>query len=255
LQAMPDGGVVVISVPANPYRCPPGPYERASLIAHYLKTHKPRSKLMILDAKDSFSKQPLFLQAWAELYGPLLEWVPFAKGGSLLRVDAAGGELITEFGRFRADVANVIPPQRAANIAFQSGLAAEDGWCTVDAASFESTRVAGVHVLGDAIVAGAMPKSGFAASSQGKACAHAIAAMLAGQAPLAPSFINTCYSLVAPDYGISVADVFRVGEGGRIEAVKGAGGISPKDAPPANRIAEADYARGWYAAISTDIWG
>jgi NADPH-dependent 2,4-dienoyl-CoA reductase/sulfur reductase-like enzyme len=246
---------VAIAVPANPYRCPPGPYERASLIAHYLKTYKPRSKLLVIDAKDSFSKQPLFLQAWADLYGDLVEWVPFAKAGSLLRVDAASGGLTCEFAQFQADVANVIPPQRAGVIAQSAGLIGPDGWCTVDATTFESDRVAGVHVLGDAIVAGAMPKSGFAASVQGKACAHAIASLMHDQVPLAPSFINTCYSLAGPDYGISVADVFRVGSSGKIEAVRGAGGISPRDASAQVRVAEAEYARGWYASITTDIWG
>lgn len=255
LRAMPDGGVVAIAVPANPYRCPPGPYERASLIAHYLRTHKPRSKLLVIDGKDRFSKQSLFLDAWAELYGDMVEWVPFASAGSLLRVDPERGELFTEFAQFRADVANVIPPQRAGIIAQQSGLAGPDGWCIVDPTSFESVAVPGVHVLGDASMAGAMPKSGFAASVQGKVCAHAVAALLGGETPLAPSFVNTCYSLVAPDYGISVADVFRVGETGRIEAVKGAGGTSPRGAAASQRNAEADYARGWYASISADIWG
>jgi hypothetical protein len=255
LEAMPDGGTVAIAVPANPYRCPPGPYERASLIAHYLKTRKPRSKLLVIDGKDSFSKQGLFLDGWAELYGPLVEWIPVSQAGSLLGVDPAKGEIVTEFSRFVADVANIIPPQRAGALAQTLGLAGEGGWCSVDPLSFESLLVPGVHVLGDAIVAGAMPKSGFAASSQGKACAHALAALLGGQAPQAPSFINTCYSLVGPEYGISVADVFRVGGSGKIEAVEGAGGTSPRGAAPEVRRDEARYARGWYASITADIWG
>ena len=255
LEAMADGGTVAIVVPANPYRCPPGPYERASLIAHYLKTNKPRSKLLVIDGKDTFSKQGLFLDGWAELYGPLVEWIPVSQAGSLLAVDPAKGEIVTEFSRFVVDVANIIPPQRAGALAQTLGLAGEGGWCSVDPVSFESLLVPGVHVLGDAIIAGAMPKSGFAASSQGKACAHALAAMLGGEAPQAPSFINTCYSLVGPEYGISVADVFRVGGSGKIEAVEGAGGTSPRDAGADVRRDEARYAHGWYASITTDIWG
>ncbi len=255
LEAMADGGTVAIVVPANPYRCPPGPYERASLIAHYLKTNKPRSKLLVIDGKDTFSKQGLFLDGWAELYGPLVEWIPVSQAGSLLAVDPAKGEIVTEFSRFVVDVANIIPPQRAGALAQTLGLAGEGGWCSVDPVSFESLLVPGVHVLGDAIIAGAMPKSGFAASSQGKACAHALAAVLGGEAPQAPSFINTCYSLVGPEYGISVADVFRVGGSGKIEAVEGAGGTSPRDAGADVRRDEARYAHGWYASITTDIWG
>jgi hypothetical protein len=255
LEAMADGGTVAIVVPANPYRCPPGPYERASLIAHYLKTNKPRSKLLVIDGKDTFSKQGLFLDGWAELYGPLVEWIPVSQAGSLLAVDPAKGEIVTEFSRFVVDVANIIPPQRAGALAQTLGLAGEGGWCSVDPVSFESLLVPGVHVLGDAIIAGAMPKSGFAASSQGKACAHALAAVLGGEAPQAPSFINTCYSLVGPEYGISVADVFRVGGSGKIEAVEGAGGTSPRDAGADVRRDEARYAHGWYASITADIWG
>src|SRR5260370_26871745 len=124
LEAMPDGGLVVISAPANPFRCPPGPYERASLIAHYLKAKKPRSKLIVLDAKDAFSKQRLFQAAWAELYPGLLEWVPLSKGGNVTSVDAATLELVTDFGRHKAAVANVIPPQKAGRIADAAGVAA-----------------------------------------------------------------------------------------------------------------------------------
>jgi NADPH-dependent 2,4-dienoyl-CoA reductase/sulfur reductase-like enzyme len=255
LQAMPDGGTVLIAVPANPYRCPPGPYERAGLIAHYLKTAKPRSKLLVVDGKDAFSKQGLFLDGWANLYGAMVEWVPVSQAGSLLRVDPATREIFTEFANFKADVANIIPPQRAGAIAQTLGLAGESGWCAIDPVTFESAAAPGVHVLGDASIAGAMPKSGFSASSQGKACAHAIVALMGGGEPVAPSFINTCYSLVGPDYGISVADVFRVGASGKIEAVEGAGGTSPREAGADVRAAEASYAHGWYASITADIWG
>jgi sulfide dehydrogenase [flavocytochrome c] flavoprotein chain len=255
LEAMDDGGTVVICAPANPYRCPPGPYERASLVAWYLKTRKPRSKLLILDAKDSFSKQGLFLEAWTQLYPGLVEWVPFAQAGALQQVDPAAMTLRTDFQEVKAAVANVIPPQRSGRLVDLLGLAGKGDWCRVDATTFESAVVPGVHVLGDAAIAGAMPKSAFAATSQAKVCAFAVAALLAGREPPAAAFLNTCYSLVAPDYGITVADVYRVDAKGTIAPVEGAGGVSPLGAPPAFRAREADYARGWYASITAETFG
>ena len=235
LEAMPDGGLVVISAPANPFRCPPGPYERASLIAHYLKTRKPRSKLIVLDAKDTFSKQRLFQAAWAELYPGVLEWVPLSKGGNVTSVDAATRTLITEFGRHQAAVANVIPPQKAGRIADAAGVADRSGWCPIDPVTFESKLQAGIHVIGDAAIAGAMPKSAFAANAQAKTCAQAVARLIAGGAPAVPKLINTCYSLVAPDYAISIAGVYqpRAGSWPRFPAPAGS-------APPTRR---ARYAR------------
>ena len=138
LEAMDDGGTVVISVPANPFRCPPGPYERASLIAYYLKTRKPRSKLVILDAKDAFSKQRLFLNAWKELYPDMLEWVPLSKGGAVTEVDPATRTFITDFGKHQANVGNVIPAQKAGRIAEIAGVADRTGWCPIDPVTFES---------------------------------------------------------------------------------------------------------------------
>jgi NADPH-dependent 2,4-dienoyl-CoA reductase/sulfur reductase-like enzyme len=251
---MPDGGLVVISSPPNPFRCPPGPYERASLIAHYLKTKKPRSKVLVLDAKDAFSKQRLFQRAWAELYPGLLEWVPLSKGGSVTSVDAATRTLVTDFGRHKADVANVIPPQRAGQIAAAAGVADRSGWCPVDPVTFESTLQAGIHVIGDAAIGGAMPKSAFAANSQAKTCAAAVARLLAGAAPSAPKLINTCYSLVAPDYGISVAGVYHPANG-QIAEVAGSGGVSPAEAPRTARTAEAGLAEAWFRTITGEVFG
>jgi sulfide dehydrogenase [flavocytochrome c] flavoprotein chain len=254
LEAMPDGGLVVISAPANPFRCPPGPYERASLIAHYLKTKKPRSKLIILDAKDVFSKQRLFQAAWAELYPGLLEWVPLSKGGHVTSVDPGTRTLVTDFGRHQAQVANVIPPQKAGRIAEVAGVADRTGWCPIDPATFESTLQAGIHVIGDAAIAGAMPKSAFAANSQAKTCAAAVAQLLAGAVPSTPKLINTCYSLVAPDYGISVAGVYQP-SGGQLVDVPGSGGVSPADAPRATRAAEAALAEAWFRTITGEVFG
>jgi sulfide dehydrogenase [flavocytochrome c] flavoprotein chain len=254
LEAMADGGLVVISAPANPFRCPPGPYERASLIAHYLKTKKPRSKLIVLDAKDTFSKQRLFQAAWAELYPGLLEWVPLSKGGNVTSVDPATLTLVTDFGRHKAAVANVVPPQRAGRIAEAAGVADRTGWCPIDPVTFESKLQAGIHVVGDAAIAGAMPKSAFAANSQAKTCAAAVARLLAGATPSAPKLINTCYSLVAPDYGISVAGVYQP-TNGQLADVPGAGGVSPANAPRSARAAEAALAEAWFRTITTEVFG
>jgi len=255
LEAMDDGGLVVISAPANPFRCPPGPYERASLIAHYLKTKKPKSKLMILDAKDAFSKQRLFQAAWAELYPGLLEWVPLSKGGAVTSVDAATRTLITDFGRHQAKVANVIPPQKAGRIADVAGVADGTGWCPIDPVTFESKLQPRIHVIGDAAIAGAMPKSAFAANSQAKTCAAAVARLLTGATPSAPKLINTCYSLVAPDYGISVAGVYQPSASGQLAEVPGAGGVSPTGAPRATRAAEALLAEAWFRTITDETFG
>jgi hypothetical protein len=252
LEALPDGGTVVMTVPANPYRCPPGPYERASLIAWYLKTRKPRSKLLVLDAKDAFSKQKLFQAAWARFYPDTLEWVPLSGGGKAVRVDPAARSVETEFGTHQGAVVNVIPPQKAAAIA--SVAADRTGWCPIDPVTFESRIAPGIHVIGDAAIAGAMPKSAFAANAQAKACAQAVADLLAGRAPVEPRLINTCYSLVAPDYGISVAGVYRP-TGGVLADVPGAGGTSPQAAPDSQRAQEAAYAEAWLRTITAEAFG
>jgi len=253
LEAMPDGGVVVISAPANPYRCPPGPYERASLIAYYLKTHKPRSKLLLLDAKDAFSKQKLFQNAWAQLYPDLLEWVSLSDGGKVIRVDPTTNAFETDFGTHKADVGNVIPPQRAGRIAALAGVADRTGWCPIDPVTFESRLIPGIHVIGDAAIAGAMPKSAFAANAQAKVCAYAVAQLLAGETPEQPRLINTCYSLAAPDYGISVAGVYRPANG-QLTDIAGAGGTSPIDAPLEQRAQEAEYANAWFKTITREAF-
>jgi sulfide dehydrogenase [flavocytochrome c] flavoprotein subunit len=253
LEAMADGGTVVISAPANPFRCPPGPYERASLIAWYLKTQKPRSKLIILDAKDTFSKQKLFQDAWKALY-PNLEWISLSAGGKVTEVDVKEKTLITEFGRHKADVANVIPPQRAGLIAPLAGAADRTGWCPIDPVTFEAKERPGIHVIGDACIAGGMPKSAFAANAQAKVCAAAVARLLRNEAPQQPKLINTCYSLVTPEYGISVAGVYRPNNG-VLADVEGAGGVSPADAPASFRALEATYADNWFSTITTEVFG
>ena len=252
LESMEDGGLVVISAPANPFRCPPGPYERASLIAYYLKTKKPKSKLIVLDAKDAFSKQRLFQNAWKELY-PNLEWVSLSSGGKVTSVEPASKTVVTDFSRHQAAVANIIPPQKAGHIADLAQVADRSGWCPVDAMTFESKQRPNIHVIGDAAIMGAMPKSAFSANAQAKVCAAAVAKLLAGEKPVEPRLINTCYSVVAPDYGITVAGAYRPKDGVLVDAE--GGGVSPIDAPASTRAAEAKYADGWFNTITTEVFG
>ena len=254
LEAMPDGGRVIMAIPANPYRCPPGPYERASLIAHYLKTHKPKSKLLLLDAKDSFSKQKLFQSAWERFYPGIIEWVPLSKGGKVIEIDPTTKTLVTEFGRERADVANVIPPQSAGAIAHHAGLTDRTLWCPVDPVTFESTLIPNIHVIGDAAIMGAMPKSAFSAHVQAEACAAQIASLLAGREPQRLKLINTCYSLVTPDFGISVAGVYQARDG-RLVDVEGAGGTSAMNASDDERAHEAAYAVDWFNLVTRQTYG
>ena len=260
IEDMKDGGVVAIIAPPNPFRCPPGPYERASLIAHYLQKHKPKSKVVILDAKQKFSKQGLFVQAWEKFYGygtpkALIEWRP-GPDATVTKVDPATMTLTYgEVGEeMKADVINVIPPQRAGKIAQAAGLADDSGFCPVDGRSFESKKVPGIHVIGDACIAGAMPKSAYAANSQAKVCAAAVVALLKGGEIGVPAFVNTCYSLITPDWAISVAGVYKLGADGKIAEVPNSGGLTPMDASAEAHAREVQYAYSWYTNIVNDIF-
>ena len=254
LAGMRAGGVFAIAVPGTPFRCPPGPYERASLVAHYLKRANPRAKVLILDAGEHFSKQDLFEEAWEALYPGMIEHVPISAGGLVIGVDPKRMILKAEAGEFKVDVANVIPFQQAGRLAVDHGLADENGWCPVNHQTFESTLVPGIHVLGDSCLAGNMPKSASSANSQAKACSLAIASLLRDRDPGAMFYHNTCYSLVAPDYGISINAMYRY-EDNRIKPVERAGGLSPLRATMEYRAMEAAYARSWYASINRDSFG
>jgi len=213
LRAMPDGGVVAISVPSGFMRCPPGPYERASLIAHYLKENKPRSKILILDANNYFPKQPLFTDAWSRLYPNMIEWIPMTRGGTVVRVDTGTMTLFTEDGSHRAAVANIIPPQAPGELAPSTGLASDHGWCPVDPRSFESTLLPHVHVIGDACIADAMPKSASAALSQARHCARAIAGLLNGREVTPEAFDSVCYARVSPEWALAFPGRFTIVDG------------------------------------------
>jgi sulfide dehydrogenase [flavocytochrome c] flavoprotein chain len=252
LEAMDDGGLVVIAVPAAPSRCPPAPYERASLIAHYLKTKKPRSKILILDAKDSFSQQRLFENAWKEFYPGMIERVSLSQGGRVTSVEPATNTMLTDFGNYTAQVANVIPPQQAGRIAAIASAVDNTGWCPIDPVSFASTLVPNIHVIGDACLGGGIPKSASAANAQGKACATAIASLLAGKAPETPRLTGACYNTVAPGYAFSLSGVYQPKDGMFAEVEVA---TSPLDAPRAERAREADTAQSWYHNITVESFG
>jgi len=253
LEAMDDGGVVALAIPANPSRCPPAPYERASLIAHYLKTKKPSSKVLILDAKDTFSQQRLFERAWKELYGNMIERVSLSQGGRVTSVDPSTKAIVTEFGNYTADVANVIPPQKAGRIAEIAGAADHTGWCPINPVTFESKLVPNIHVIGDACLGGGIPKSASAASAQGKACAAAIVNLLSGKPPETPRLTGICYNIVAPGYGFSLAGAYQPRDD--IFAEIEGGATSPVDAPRELRAREAHDAQKWFTTITADAFG
>ncbi|MEP1142820.1 MAG: NAD(P)/FAD-dependent oxidoreductase [Henriciella sp.] len=254
LDALADGENVVMTVPPAPYRCPPGPYERASMIAHYLKARRPRSKLIVLDAKDQFSKMALFQEAWAEHYPDHIEWRGAIDDGGITRVDASTNSVFTDFDEISAPVINVIPPQKAGAIADVAGVSDATGWCPIDPISFESRLQSDIHVIGDATIAAPMPKSAFSANLQAKVCAIAVARSLSGIAPEPTVLANTCYSYTTPDEAISIAGVYN-NEGGRLSSVSGAGGVSPLGADKTVRNAEAAQAEHWFSTITAEAFG
>jgi len=254
LEAMPDGGVVLVSVPLAPYRCPPGPYERACQIGWYLKNNKPKAKLLLLDANpDYVSKKPLFSRVYAEDYKGIVEYRPQS---TVAEVDARGKAFVLDLGeRIQGDVLNLIPPQRAANIARDAGLVtANNRWCEVDWITTESIKVPNVHVLGDATLsAPAMPKSGHMANQHGKTAAAAIVELMNGRTPIPPMMANTCYSFIDDKNVVHVASVHRyVPEKKTMEVVAGASGISTQDR--ASWVLEGSYGNGWAQTIWADMF-
>lgn len=250
LEAMPDGGVFAMTIPRSPYRCPPGPYERACMVAGYLKQHKPRSKVLVLDANPEVqSKKALFERAFSQHYDGLLEYRPNAE---LKEVDAASRTARLEFENVQADVLNVIPPQRAADIARSSGLiTVNNRWVGVNWLSMESLAVPGIHVLGDATFPGpGMPKSGHMANQQAKVAAAAIIQLLKGEAVNAtPVLVNTCYSYVTANEVIHIASVHQYSaEQKGFAPVQGAGGVSA-----AASLLEGRYAWSWAQNIWMDM--
>jgi sulfide dehydrogenase [flavocytochrome c] flavoprotein subunit len=264
LKAMNDGGTVVIATPRNPFRCPPGPYERASQIAAYLKANKPKSKIIILDPKDKFSKFGLFREAWKIHYGfdpasdggegSMIQWVKGAAGGAIESVNAENNTAVCSIEEFKADVLNVIPDMKAGHIAHAAGLT-EGDWCPVDLQTFESKKRANIHVIGDSSAATGLPKSGYAANSEAKVCAASIVAALNGKSTPVPAYTNTCYSVVAPNDAFSVAAVYQLAAD-KSKVMKVSGGLTPSGDKrnPTHREREVAYALSWYDNITSDAF-
>ncbi|MGH1482444.1 MAG: FCSD flavin-binding domain-containing protein [Geminicoccales bacterium] len=252
VDGMAEGGTFVMVTPPNPYRCPPGPYERACMIAKRFKESNPTAKIMILDPKEKHSKQALFQEAWETHYEGMVEWVPGDFGGKITSVDAGGMTVTTEDGEVvKADAANIIPPQKAGMIAAAAGATDDTGWCPIDGKTMASTVVDDVYVVGDACIPGDMPKSGFSANSQAKVCAMAVRNALTGSDLFPARFRNTCWSTVAE------ADTMKVGanyEATDEKIAKTEGFISEVGESADLRQQTREEADGWYDSITADIF-
>jgi NADPH-dependent 2,4-dienoyl-CoA reductase/sulfur reductase-like enzyme len=242
LEAVPDGGTVAICVPAGLMRCPPAPYERASLIAQYLGRRRRRCKILIFDSNNHFPRQDVFSAAWEERYPRMIEWLPPAEGGAIVRVDARSGTLYSAGGSHKVALACVIPPQAPAELARASGLSSGHGWCPVEPATFESQLLPHVYVIGDACIAGAMPKSASAARAQARQCAAAILASLAGVAPPAPRLTSVCYSRVSGAAALAIRGEFTLVDG----ELRQSPALAPDDPAQEASAAQAQEAEHWY---------
>lgn len=252
LEAMPDGGVYALTIPKAPYRCPPGPYERACQVAFYFKQHKPKSKVLILDAnEDIVSKKGLFTKAWKDLYPGIVE---YRNNSELVDVDAKTLTAKLQFDDVKADVLNVVPPQKAGKIAESAGLiTANNRWCGVDFLSFESLAHKNIHVLGDSILAApAMPKSGHMSNQHAKVCAAAVVALMHGEhVNTEPMIANTCYSFVSDKEAVHVSSIHKYDtEKKTMVTVQGSGGLSS-----ASSDIEGQYAEAWAHNIWADMLG
>ena len=254
IESMKDGGVVVMTVPPTPYRCPPGPYERISMFAHYLKANKPKSKIIVWDANEDITSKPgLFRKGWAKHYGYDAKdsskgMIEYHNNSKIVKVDVAGMAIDNGVENVHGDVINIIPPQKAGAIAFHAGVVGEDKkWCPVDQITFESKLVPNIHVIGDACIATPMPKSGYAANSQAKVCALNVVQLMNGKAPIPPSHVNVCYSFITDKEAITVSAVYKEA-GGKTIAVPNSGGVSPDLSE-----LEARYGMGWIKNILTEM--
>jgi sulfide dehydrogenase [flavocytochrome c] flavoprotein chain len=253
LMALEDGALIVMVAPPNPFRCPPGPYERVCMMAYALQRNgHTSSRIVVLDPKETFSKQGLFQQAWERHYPGMVEWQDPMMHGGIGAVDAATLTVETDLEDYQADLVNVIPPQAAGRIAREAGLADDSGYCPVVAESMRSAEDERITILGDASIAGDMPKSGFSANSQAKVAANAILADLAGAQAFPARFSNTCWSLLAEDDGVNVGGIYEPQEG-RIAAVQTF--VSQPDEDEATRRRTQEENEGWYAAIVADMLG
>jgi sulfide dehydrogenase [flavocytochrome c] flavoprotein subunit len=277
LQGMRQGGTFVLAAPPNPYRCPPGPYERAALMTEWFAQHNPTAKVIIVDPKDSFVTDETMMLGWNRLYNfnlpddyakkmsaeveliqhskpSMLSWVRGKDGGRTLKIDAKNMRIETEGETIKADVINVIPPMKAGQVAMTLGLADSSGFCPVERRTFASTLVPNVYVIGDASIADAMPKSGFSANTQAKVVARAIVEEMAGKTAPEPLWENTCYALAGKDYGLFVADVFKIQADGKIGRINGKARYLPLNATPAQIKLGARYQQAWLRTFTADCF-
>lgn len=252
VQAMPQGGTFAMVAPPNPYRCPPGPYERISMIAHLLKAGNPTAKILILDPKEKFSKQALFEEAWGKYYDGMVGWISPEFGGGAVEVRPDTMEVVIEGQAQKVDVCNVIPGQIAGKIAALAGVTDDSGWAPVDPATMQARADATVYVLGDSSAQGDMPKSGFSANSQAKVASMTIRGELLGSKVFAAKYSNTCWSLLAPDDAVKVGASYEP-TAEKIASVESFISATGEDA--ALRKATYDESLGWYAGITADMFG
>ncbi|MFZ1681203.1 MAG: NAD(P)/FAD-dependent oxidoreductase [Rhizobiaceae bacterium] len=253
LDALTDGQNIVMVAPPNPYRCPPGPYERISMFAHVLKAKGfTKSKIFVIDPKDKFSKQGLFEEGWAKHYPGMVEWHSPAVHGGIKGVDVAAGKVMTDLSDFEGALLNIIPAQKAGAIAQAAGLVNDSGFCPIDATSMKSANDANIYVIGDASIAGDMPKSGFSANSQAKVASNAIRAELTGSKAFPARYSNTCWSLIETDDGVKVGAQYEP-QDGKITATQNFVSKTGEDA--ALRKSTYEESIGWYAGIVADMFG
>ncbi|CRM69531.1 Sulfide dehydrogenase [flavocytochrome c] flavoprotein chain precursor [Pseudomonas sp. 24 E 13] len=259
LEEMPDGGTVLMSAPNTEYRCPPGPYERVSQIAEYLIAHKPNSKIIFLDSKERFPKQAQFELAWKQLYGygtaeSIITWIGAQQGGTVTELRPDTRELVCQAGAFKGDVINIIPRQKADVFTAANGLTGENGWCPVNTQTFESLKVANVHVIGDAADAHSLPKSAFAAACQARVCALAVYSLF-NQLPLmTPEYMNVCFSLCGTHYAISVTVSYQQNpQTNKIDVIST--NITPLDAPKTQYLSEVQSAYAMFNSMASGAFG
>ncbi|MDD9727828.1 NAD(P)/FAD-dependent oxidoreductase [Roseovarius sp. SK2] len=251
LEAMPEGGTFAMVAPPNPYRCPPGPYERVSMVAHFMKENNPTAKIIVADPKPKFSKMALFQEGWNKHYPGVVDWIGEEFGGGNVSVDTANMTVTIDGEETSVDVCNVIPAQKAGRIADMAGVT-DGNWAPVNAADMSTKADADVYVLGDAAAQGDMPKSGFAANSQAKVCANAVRGALTGSKVFPAKFSNTCWSLIATDDGVKVGATYEATEE---KIAKVDGFISETGEDSALRKATYEESEGWYTGITTDMFG
>lgn len=252
LESMPQGGVYAMVAPPNPFRCPPGPYERVSMAAHYLSEHNPTAKIMIFDPKTAFSKQALFTDGWDRHYGGMIDWIGPDFGGAVDEVRPGEMQVVADGEVVDVDVCNVIPAMKAGKIADMASLTNDAGWAPVDPHTMASREDENIHVLGDSSQQGDMPKSGFSANSQAKVCAMAVRGALTGSSVFPARFSNTCWSLIDSNDGIKVGASYEATDE---KIAKTSGFVSQVGEDDATRAATYEESVGWYAGITADMFG